>query len=111
LDFLFETQNSVHPITFGQKTINNTIIYSNIDGNNLINAIQHSMETPFEIFDDYLKNLFLLLDNNIENPFKDEIKNIFQITSYNQFISIQRTDRFFNKINKPELVDIIKDLK
>ena len=110
IDFLFETQNSVHPITFGQETINNTIIYSNIDGNNRINAIQHFMESPFEIFDEHLKNLFLLLDNNIENPFKDEIKNIFQITSYNQFISIQRTDRFFNKINKPELVDITKDL-
>jgi len=53
IDFLFETENSVHPITFG-KTGN---IYSNIDGNNRINAIEHFMRKPFEVFPDHLEEL------------------------------------------------------
>ena len=37
-------------------------MFSNIDGNNRINAIKHYMDRPFDIFPDYLDDLFRLLD-------------------------------------------------
>ena len=62
IKFLFKTKNSVHAITFGQETSSNSVTFSNIDGNNRINAIQHFMTKPFEIFPYYLDDLFKLLD-------------------------------------------------
>lgn len=44
--FLYETNNSVHAITFGQ----NGKELSNIDGNNRINAILHFLGEPFCLF-------------------------------------------------------------
>ena len=46
IQFLFDTENSVHAITFGQET---NLSLSNIDGNNRINAIKHFMDKPFEV--------------------------------------------------------------
>ena len=63
IKFLFDTENSVHPITFGQETNSKGISFSNIDGNNRINAIHHFITKPFEIFDDRLNELFELIDN------------------------------------------------
>ena len=50
IEFLFGTNHSVHPITFG--VINS--LHSNIDGNNRINALSHFTDKPFEIFPEYL---------------------------------------------------------
>ena len=54
INFLFDTENSVHAITFGQETNSQKIYFSNIDGNNRINAIKHFIDKPFEIFNEYL---------------------------------------------------------
>ena len=50
IKFLYDTENSVHAITFGQESNCQCIVYSNIDGNNRINAIKQFMDRPFEIF-------------------------------------------------------------
>jgi hypothetical protein len=107
IDFLFKKRNSVHAITFGQETLTHSISFSNIDGNNRINAIQHFMEKPFEIFDDYLDELFQILDN-FGSSNRAEIKNIFTSLSYKEFICIARLDKFFKSIKKNELFDEIQ---
>ena len=82
IQFLFDTINSVHAITFGQITVDGKIKYSNIDGNNRINAIKHFIDKPFEIFPLYLDNLFKILDKLIlGNSIKIEIKEIFKSIS------------------------------
>lgn len=99
IEFLFDKKNSVHAITFGQGTNSRRIVFSNIDGNNRINAIQHFMTKPFEIFDDYLDELFQLLDT-IEGRKMDDIKNSFKSASYNEIINYSRLDRYLISINK-----------
>jgi hypothetical protein len=96
IQFLFDTENSVHAITFGQETNSSGIYFSNIDGNNRINAICHFMNKPFEIFSDYLDNLNTFingLDNFIENE-KEKLKTIFSELSYNQIITFKYNKYF-----------------
>ena len=63
IKFLFDTENSVHAITFGQETNTQSIYFSNIDGNNRINAIKHFIDKPFDIFYEYLTDLNYFIDN------------------------------------------------
>ena len=106
IEFLFKKKNSVHAITFGQETIDNKLIYSNIDGNNRINAIHHFLKKPFEIFGEYLVDLNNIVDNS-KSDYKDDIKNIFNSLSYTDFINIKRLNRFFEGIGKSELYNLI----
>ena len=64
--------------------------YSNIDGNNRINAIKHYMDKPFELFPQYLidlNNFIDTIDVNVEN--KHELKQIFSQLSYNETINFK----------------------
>lgn len=106
IEFLFKKKNSVHAITFGQETMHNKLIYSNIDGNNRINAIHHFLKRPFEIFGEYLVDLNNIVDNS-DSDYKDDIKNIFSSLSYTDFINIKRLNRFFEGIEKSELYSLI----
>lgn len=97
--FLFQTQNSIHPITFGQI---NSII-TNIDGNNRINAICHFLILPFHLFPEYLDELFSFINNafssfdeSIINKFKSFITNI----SYNDLMEFKYNYYFINKGEK-----------
>jgi len=54
IKFLYDTENSVHAITFSQESLVNKICFSNIDGNNRINAICNFIDKPFKIFGEYL---------------------------------------------------------
>jgi hypothetical protein len=110
IEFLFKKKNSVHAITFGQETIDNFITFSNIDGNNRINAIQHFIENPFQIFNKYLDNLFKILDT-IDTENIVDIKNIFVSLSYNDFLGIKRPDKFFKSINRLDLFDDIQNIQ
>jgi hypothetical protein len=102
IKFLYDTENSVHAITFGQETNSKGIFYSNIDGNNRINAIQHFMDKPFEIFSKYLDDLFKIFDDiNSENILK--IKEIFKPLPYNKIIKIRDPCRFFKSVDKSVL--------
>jgi hypothetical protein len=105
--FLFDTENSVHAITFGQETNSQRLFYSNIDGNNRINAIKHFMDRPFEIFNEYLDDLFKIFDKiNSENIIK--IKDIFKSLSYEQIIKMKTPSKFFRTENIRDLFEEIR---
>ena len=116
IEFLFKKKNSVHAITFGQETIDSKLIYSNIDGNNRINAIHHFLKKPFEIFTEYLNDLNHIIDSS-DNKLGSQIKEIFSSLSYKNFIKISRLNKFFDSIGKSklysemnkELCDLIED--
>ena len=99
IQFLYNNENSVHAITFGQVvTTERKICFSNIDGNNRINAIKHFIDKPFELFKEYLKNLFDLINSlplNIED--KKTLEKIFCELSYNEIINFKYNIYFNNK--------------
>tara|TARA_B100000073_G_C23716049_1_gene565965 strand:+ start:194 stop:2041 length:1848 start_codon:yes stop_codon:yes gene_type:complete len=102
IEFLFKKKNSVHAITFGQETFNDRLVYSNIDGNNRINAIYRFLKYPFKIFAEYLNDLNNIIDLS-DNKRSNEIKEIFSSLSYTDFIKISRLNKFFDIIGKSEL--------
>ena len=107
IKFLYDTENSVHAITFGQESDSQRIFYSNIDGNNRINAIKHFMDRPFEIFSEYLDDLFKIFDDvNSKNILK--IKDIFKSLSYEQIIKMKTPAKFFRQENKYDLFEEIR---
>ena len=108
INFLFHTENSVHAITFGQESNLNGLIYSNIDGNNRINAIKHFIDNPFEVFTEYLDKLFNIFDN-INSKNNDKIKKIFKSLSYEEIIKIKTPAKFFRDRNEKELWIEIRD--
>ena len=110
IDFLFGVKNSVHAITFGQNIDGNKKTYTNIDGNNRINAIKHFIDTPFEIFSEYLTELFIFIDslNNLDDTVKNQLKQIFNKISYNDIIEM-KFHKYFETNNLKELY--IQNLK
>jgi len=105
IEFLYKTKHSVHAITFADKG-NNT--FSNIDGNNRINAIKHYMDKPFDIFDKYLDDLFDIL-KDINSTKIEEIKNFFKSLSYKEFTNIKRINKLLKVKGKGYLFTEIKD--
>lgn len=90
--FLYETNNSIHAITFGE---NNNKTYTNIDGNNRINAICHFLDKPFDIFPEYLNEINLFIDNTfLDNNINLEIKNIFSSLTYTNIINFRINNYF-----------------
>lgn len=95
INFLFRIGNSVGAITFGGFGEKCLRCFSNIDGNNRINAITHFDEKPFEILIsllDELKELLSTLDLSIED--REKIVHIFNQLSYNQIINF-KYNRYF----------------
>jgi hypothetical protein len=108
IKFLFDTENSVHAITFGQETNSQKICFSNIDGNNRINAIKHFIDKPFEIFYDYLDDLNELIKGlSLKNEDKDTLTQIFNNLSYNEIVNF-KYKIFFNKNGYEDLYTKIK---
>lgn len=101
IKFLYDTENSVHAITFGQESNSKSVFYSNIDGNNRINAIKHFMDRPFEIFSEYLTDLKLYIDTlDLQDEDKNVLKIIFDELTYNQIMNF-KYNKYFNE-NKLE---------
>jgi hypothetical protein len=97
IQFLFDTGNSVHAITFGQETTGIKICFSNIDGNNRINAIKHFMDKPFEIFTEYLYELIELISSlELDEQDKELLIKIFSNLSYVEIVNF-KYHLFFNK--------------
>jgi hypothetical protein len=123
IQFLFDTENSVHAITFGQETTSRGISFSNIDGNNRINAIRHFIETPFEIFVDHLDELKTFIDGlpNLEVVDKDLLKQIFDEMSYYHIMHFKYQKYFIDnkhdilyakiKIHRDEFEPVIEKLQ
>jgi len=99
IQFLFDTENSVHAITFGEDTTSQNIRkFQNIDGNNRINAIIHFTDKPFEIFPEHLKDLFDFLKELHLSPEDNKtLENIFCELSYSEIINFKYNHYFINK--------------
>ena len=97
INFLFQTKNSIHAITFGQTAKNNKIVYTNIDGNNRINAISKFVENPFLIFPEYLDELKEKLKNmqKITAKIIDKLSIIFEHISYKTILDACYADDLF----------------
>jgi hypothetical protein len=92
IEFLFETQNSVHAITFGGN--NNNL--SNIDGNNRINAIHHFLNKPFEIFPEHLLNIIQFINGEFQDKnVQDKIISIFSSVGYNDLMYFKYNNFFY----------------
>ena len=101
IQFLYDTGNSVHPITFGQESNSGRITYSNIDGNNRINTIKHFMDKPFEIFIEYLEDLKTYIDSVQLNPDEKRLlKKIFNELSYNEIMKFKYNKYFIHNGHK-----------
>ena len=100
IKFLYDTENSVHAITFGQESNSKRIRYSNIDGNNRINAIKQFMDRPFEIFSEYLTDIKVYTDTlDLQDEDKNLLKKIFDELSYNQIMNFKYNKYFIeNKL-------------
>ena len=103
IKFLYDTENSVHAITFGQESNSKGIFYSNIDGNNRINAIKHFMDKPFDIFGEYLTDLKVYIDTlDLQDEDKILLKNIFDGLTYNQIMNF-KYNKYFIENNNTDL--------
>lgn len=108
IQFLFNTENSVHALTFGQETNSHKTRYSNIDGNNRINAIKLFIDFPLVIFKEYLNDLNILISNiDLIQEDKDNLKDIFSKLSYNEIINF-KYNSYFNKNEYKNLYTKIK---
>jgi hypothetical protein len=97
IEFLFNTENSVHAITFGHETISQNVRFSNIDGNNRINAIKHFIDRPFEIFPHYLDDLIYLINSlDLNEDDKCKLTTVFTNISYNEIVNF-KYNVYFNK--------------
>jgi len=74
IEFLFDTYNSVHAITFGKDGDK----LSNIDGNNRINAIIHFLNEPFVLFPERLSILISFLSDKINTEVAQEVERIIK---------------------------------
>lgn len=111
IKFLFDTENSVHAITFGQETNSQKICFSNIDGNNRINAIKHFIDRPFDLFNSYLDELKDLIDSlNLNLEDKDTLKRIFSNLSYSEIVNF-KYNLYFNKNGHEILYTKIKGFR
>jgi len=106
--FLYDTENGVHAITFGQETTSKNICFSNIDGNNRINAIKHFIDKPFELFEEYLDDLNNLIDSlHLTQEHNLLLKKIFSELSYSEIMNF-KYNLFFNKNGYKNLYTRIK---
>jgi len=115
IEFLFETHNTVHAITFGQD--GNKL--SNIDGNNRINAIMHFLNEPFVLFPEKIEKI----KNSIENEIKsensseivDEIITIIKKMTYNDLMIFKYskyfTEQGYDKLYKDHLKSIRDEIE
>jgi len=79
IEFLKETSNSVHAISVGISQG----VYTNIDGNNRINAIVHFLERPLDIFPTYFDEFSNLIHKLHENAeIRDKTISLFREITY-----------------------------
>ena len=85
IEFLFDTHNSVHAITFGKDGDR----LSNIDGNNRINAIMHFLNKPFELFPEKLEPIKLSVEESICIAVANQIEGILLKMNYDELMSFK----------------------
>ena len=93
IEFLCDTYNSVHAITFGQD--GNKLF--NIDGNNRINAIIHYLEEPFVLFPEKINKLKNFIIEKINNDIACEVENIIKKMRYDELMTFKYNTYFIDK--------------
>jgi hypothetical protein len=96
IEFLYENQNSVHPISFGSQPDGQNK-KTNIDGNNRINAISHYVHEPFALFPEYLDEVNSFIDSDIykeDTDFKKPVKEFFKSITYTDIINFKYKESF-----------------
>lgn len=111
IDYLFRTANSANPISVGY----NDGIYTNIDGNNRINAILHFLNEPFALYAGYLHAIFQFIDtldfpttSSVNNP-KKIIKDIICKMTYSDIMSFKYTTYFSKQKDEAFYKDYMKE--
>jgi len=104
ITFLYHTLNSVHAITFGQIHTSDGMVYSNIDGNNRINAMANFMNKPFLIFEEKLEKLNAYIDNlsTLTSDEKQTYKQLIADCTYTEIMKFKYKEFFKNK-GEPDL--------
>lgn len=90
IEFLFDTYNSVHAITFGQDGDK----LSNIDGNNRINAIIHFLNEPFILFPERLSDLTDFLSEKTNEEVSQEVEKIMKKIKYEELMEFKYNKYF-----------------
>jgi len=85
IEFLYDTSNSVHPITFG----NDESKLSNIDGNNRINAIIHFLQEPLVLFPERLVKLHETITKYINKTTANVVESIMKNISYDNLMTFK----------------------
>jgi hypothetical protein len=112
IEFLQNTENSVHAITLGSVSDSQGTYYTNIDGNNRINAIKHFDDKPFEIFPDYLEEIKNFINENISDTgYKIILNKIFEKLSYNDIIYFKWNHYFKDNDYKDMYNDVLQILR
>lgn len=93
IEFLYDTYNSVHAITFGIDKIK----LSNIDGNNRINAIVHFVDEPLSLFPEKLYKLKEFITTNIDENIAVEIEQIMIKISYEELMLFKYNKYFIER--------------
>ena len=93
IEFLFDTHNSVHAITFGQDGDK----LSNIDGNNRINAIMHFLDEPFVLFPENLNDLIIFLTEKINQEVASQVEKIMKEIKYDELMTFKYNKYFVEK--------------
>lgn len=102
IEFLFKTNNSIDPISFGHIIQNNNEQYINIDGNNRMNAIIKFVKMPIFVFKETLKCHINELKKYID---LDIIYNISyeEISGFRRLKDIESVYNIRNQYNEKEI--------
>lgn len=92
IEFLYDTYNSVHAITFGLDGAK----YSNIDGNNRINAIMHFLAEPLSLFPEKLSELIKFIREKDET-IASQVEAIMKQVSYDDLMTFKYNKYFIEK--------------
>lgn len=111
IEFLFDTYNSVHAITFGKDGDK----LSNIDGNNRINAIIHFLEEPFALFPEKMDDLKNFITEKINKDISCQVENIVKKMKYDELMLFKYkhffTDKGFGELYNNHIKPIRDDLE
>ena len=110
IDFLFATQETIEPIQFQR----NGDMYSNMNGNNRINAINHFITRPFHLYGEYLDDLKKMIQEETkdEDLCREIIEVIVEIP-YHTMLNIHKIwqiKEYFVNQNKGEIYNKFEEI-
>ena len=111
IKFLFKTENSVDPISFGIIIQNNTEYYVNIDGNNRLNALITFINQPLLVFKNVLSQEIGLLKKFIPEEIYNNL-NYNLLSGFRRLNEVEHISKFTdNQEDHKKLEDIMIDIQ